>query len=536
MTKYFSYENGDFTTVDPAGNVYVIGDFTQASVLLHGTTLTNTAASFADIYILKFTSTGTLIWARSYGGPKHDNINSITTDSAGNFYLAGGFQTSISFGSISLNSAPDMGSMFVAKFDGSGNAIWAKKTNPGELCQINNLRVDTTGNIYLAGSFSSETATFGSAAVTYQNYNAAINNGPRAMVVKLDPNGNGIWARAGQTSSATESVFGSLATSVAVDNAGGVAISGRFHSNTADFGSIHFTKTNSYYHSSNIYIVKYDSNGNELWGHNAGTIYENNNCSNAIAADANNNLIISGYFCNTINLAGTTLMSGAGAQFFVAKFNPAGVLQWAKCPQYSTAYSGGWSVDVDQAGNAYVAAMTFSSSMNFGNGVSLSNQGNNSLFVVKYNGATGNAAWARSALGLNANNRISIKVHSENEMYIAGTYDSPTLSFGSTTLTNTSTNYDFYLARLFYQPLSNDLFNAEAAVFYPNPTRGTVYFDNLETAYDYALYNALGQCMKTGAFPPGNQMLDLGPYQNGVYLMTLTDTEGNTLTKKIVKE
>jgi len=533
MTTYYSHENGDYTAVDNAGNIYVATEFTQASMTLFGTTLVNPAAPIPDIYVAKFTSAGTLIWAKAFSGPSYDYINSIVTDNAGNFYLTGGFQQSITFGATTLNSAPDSGAIFIAKFDGNGNTIWAKKSTAGDYMEIQNMRVDATGNIYLAGSFSSPTLTFDNATLTYQYYNSAITNGPRAMIMKLDANGNGLWARCAQSSA--ETVFGSRALSIAVDNAGGVAITGRFHNLATNFGAISFTKTNTYTHSSNIFIVKYDSNGNELWGHHAGTIYENNNAGNAIAADANNNFIISGYFCNTINLAGVTLNSTTGAQFFVAKFNPSGVIQWAKSPQYSTAYSGAWSLDVDPSGNAYAAVMTFSPTMDFGNGVQLTNQGNNSLFVVRYN-ANGTPAWARSALGLNANNRISIDVRSQNEMYISGTYDTPTLAFGSNTITNGSTNYDLYLARLYYQPLSTTLFNADNLAFYPNPTNGIIHFDNLETEYKFQLFNNLGQCVKTGALATGNETLDLSGLQSGIYVVSLTDGEGNMVSKKVIKE
>jgi len=103
-------------------------------------------------------------------------------------------------------------------------------------------------------------------------------------------------------------------------------------------------------------------------------------------------------------------------------------------------------------------------------------------------------------------------------------------------LNNTSTNYDMYLARLFYQPLSNELFNADATAFYPNPTNGIVHFDNLETAYDYKLFNNLGQCVQTGLISTTNETVNLNGLQSGMYVISLSDSGGTTITKKIIKE
>ena len=134
-----------------------------------------------------------------------------------------------------------------------------------------------------------------------------------------------------------------------------------------------------------------------------------------------------------------------------------------------------------------------------------------------------------------SDNPISINVRTENEMYIAGLFDTTTLNFGSTTLTKMGNSYDLYLARLFYQPLSNSLFDADLTLFYPNPTNGVVHFDTLQTNYDYKLFNALGQCVKTGSLT-SNDILDISEVQVGVYSMVLADVEGNIITKKLIKQ
>ena len=65
---YFNSKQ-DVTAVDNSGNVYLIGDFILPSVTFDGTTLTNTSDSnYSDAYILKYNSTGTLLWSKQLGG------------------------------------------------------------------------------------------------------------------------------------------------------------------------------------------------------------------------------------------------------------------------------------------------------------------------------------------------------------------------------------------------------------------------------------------------------------------------------------
>src|SRR5436190_20577711 len=56
--------------IDNSGNSYVTGYFGSPSITFGSTTLTN--AGNYDIFIVKYSPTGNVLWAKSVGGSGHD--------------------------------------------------------------------------------------------------------------------------------------------------------------------------------------------------------------------------------------------------------------------------------------------------------------------------------------------------------------------------------------------------------------------------------------------------------------------------------
>ena len=67
-------------------------------------------------------------WIKSAGGTSYngDQAHGIALDANGNSYVTGYFVGSATFGSTTLTSAGSSKDVFVAKYDASGNAQWAK--------------------------------------------------------------------------------------------------------------------------------------------------------------------------------------------------------------------------------------------------------------------------------------------------------------------------------------------------------------------------------------------------------------------------
>jgi hypothetical protein len=68
------------------------------------------------------------VWAESAGGTDYDFANSVFTDAGGNVYVTGSFYSdSITFGSITLtNAGAGYADIFITKYDSNGTVLWVK--------------------------------------------------------------------------------------------------------------------------------------------------------------------------------------------------------------------------------------------------------------------------------------------------------------------------------------------------------------------------------------------------------------------------
>jgi len=71
-------------------------------------------------------------WAKGFGGDYVDKANELATDADGNVYMAGEFySSSITFGSTTLYNT-GVSDIFIVKFDSSGQVIWAQLSGWGQ--------------------------------------------------------------------------------------------------------------------------------------------------------------------------------------------------------------------------------------------------------------------------------------------------------------------------------------------------------------------------------------------------------------------
>jgi Beta-propeller repeat len=142
-----------------------------------------------------------------------------------------------------------------------------------------------------------------------------------------------------------------------------------------------------------IFIAKYDTNGNFLWAKQAGSSFTDQ--AEAMAVDASGNSYVTGRFGSSATFGSgeanqTALTASGGAEdIFVAKYNSSGLLQWAKRAG-GTSTDHGLGIGIDSAGNSYVTGI-FSLTATFGpmeaNQTMLTAPvgGNTDIFVAKYN-------------------------------------------------------------------------------------------------------------------------------------------------------
>ena len=228
------------------------------------------------------------------------------------------------------------------------------------------------------------------------------------------------------------------AISIAVDASGNAYLAGYFNSPTLTFGLTSLTNAGTY----DLFLAKYDSNGNVLWAKKAGGTGDD--YATSVAMDTSGNAYVVGWYASpTITFGSTTLTNVGYHDLFLSKYDANGNILWAKSAG-GTSADRAYSVSVDALGNSYVAGFFGSPTITFGSTI-LTNAGIYDIFLAKYD-ANGNILWAKSAGGTGTDRAYSVSVDALGNSYVAGFFNSPTLTFGSTSLINMG-SYDIFLTK-----------------------------------------------------------------------------------------
>ncbi|NVO02344.1 MAG: hypothetical protein HXX09_06535, partial [Bacteroidetes bacterium] len=164
---------------------------------------------------------------------KYSNGVAFVNDSEGNFLVTGHFETkSISFGQIILENKDTSGQTndgFIAKFDKTGNVIWANSFGGNSYDQGNAICEDKNHNVFITGDFRSSKITIGN----YTFSNSTIDEiDSDVFIAKYDSNGKLIWAKSGGGRK------NDRGTEITVDSIGNTYFSGSLLSYSAKFDKV----------------------------------------------------------------------------------------------------------------------------------------------------------------------------------------------------------------------------------------------------------------------------------------------------------
>ena len=339
------------------------------------------------------------------------------------------------------------------------------------------IAVDANGNVFVAGQLGAGEA----------NFNGVIKNASGfsdIFLAKYDSDANLLWAEiAGSTSVNTETALG-----IGVDNFGNVYITGLFYE-TANFKGLSLTSVGG----SDIFLAKYDPNGNILWTRRAGgalddigfglditnadeifitgqffgpadfngLILNGDGSLNIFVAayDINGNIIraietglggtslarkisvdrltgesyITGYFTATSTFGSTTLTSNGSIDIFVAKLDNTGTVQWAKSAGGNGLdYGRGIHYDENNPANLYVTGF-FTGSVNFmGTILNATSSSGRDLFIAQLDGNSGNLNWVNQLQSTVRSDGEDIDTDDQGIIYVTGSVNgSTTPSTGS---------------------------------------------------------------------------------------------------------
>ena len=322
--------------VDSSGNVYCSG-YTYSE-----------GAGSQDMILAKYNSSGTLQWQRILGSGDGDRVMGIVLDSSDNVYVCGYvaqrlliakynpsgaiqwqrtlYDTLYTTGTdIEVDSSDNLyvsgytaaalggdqtSKALVAKYNSSGAIQWQRTlNNPNYHMYAYGLALDSSGNVYLAGDYSSSSAK-------------------EIFIAKYNNSGTLQWQRYIGGSGAQEG------WDVGVDSSDNVYVIG--NNNASGQGG------------ADVLIAKYNSSGTIQWKRILGGTASDE--AHAISFDSSDNV----YFSGKANDSLTRIL--------IAKYNSSGTIQWQRTFGGSTSGSSdSWGMTVSGS-NVYVVGMTRSHS------------------------------------------------------------------------------------------------------------------------------------------------------------------------------
>jgi hypothetical protein len=360
-------------------------------------------------------------WAKREGKYAYDYGYGISTDVSGNVYVAGKYEEDGAFFSGTTVGCQGNHDMWLAKYSSAGNLVWIR-TAGGVLGDYAHAMVTDHNNfIYVAGELegSGDVVTFSGSTTTL---NTVGDND--IFVAKYDMNGNLLWAKSAGGGG------GEKALGVTYDNAGNVYICGNYKHNFTWEGTPMIASMAG---ERDIFVAKYDANGNFQWVKTAGGPGREEALS--IQCNAAGEVYVCGMYSDGAVFGSTTLTTpntptGHYLDGFLAKYDAAGNQIWVKSigGEYDDV---AWSVTVDNAGKVFVTGEYHAYVMFDAIPLTTVSPGAD-IFVACYDPSNA-VVWAKSAGG-NLSDRARGIGSDGSNIYITGQYGG-TASFGSFTHT-----------------------------------------------------------------------------------------------------
>jgi hypothetical protein len=356
-------------------------------------------------------------WGRCVNGYDDEETVGATIDKFGNVYTVGYFYDSVDCDpgpAISMIYADGVAfpDIFVMKYNVYGDFIWAKRFGNSSVQNTGYLGTDSIGNLYCAFHCGGDSIDLDPGPGSYLLY--PYSNDFDIFIVKLDPNGDFVWAK--QLGGNPAEVISCMD----VDDQGNIYTTGLFRY-TSDFdpsiSTYNLTSSGSY----EAFISKLNSDGNFVWAKKIGGVGADRGLG--IITDNLGNVYTTGVFNNTVDFdpnAGVQQMTGSDAAF-VLKLSSSGNYIWAKSFDSNVI---GNSIGVDAQYNVYTSGKISIDSVDFDPGPGtyyLDPPSQRNVYVSKLS-SLGNFVYAKvfpdSSL-LFFNNMV---VSPDGNLYLTGTF------------------------------------------------------------------------------------------------------------------
>ena len=233
--------------VDSADSIYMTGFFSKSINTGYDEMLVPN--SDQDIFLIKFTSEGDFEWFDTFSTDGEANITRVAINNEDETIITGTFKGELTFDGdyIFTSTSPTTNSMFIAKYNQSGDYIWADRFGGNADCSGFDILVNEN-HLLVTGNYNN--------VINFGNGNLPIVTNDTAFVVQFEDTGNSLNEQWHRSFPSTAQSFG---FSLVLDNNDNYLMAGSFTGDIVLGSDEHNTTTGA-----DVYLAQLDDNGNVL--------------------------------------------------------------------------------------------------------------------------------------------------------------------------------------------------------------------------------------------------------------------------------
>lgn len=474
-----SWDSVHALVVDNSGNVYVAGRFNATADFDPGPGTFNLTSegendSTTNAFIWKLDGNGNLVWVKQLSSVGSIGVNCMDIDGGGNVYVSGSFRGTADFdpgpGSQLLTptpSSPQQTDVYILKLNANGDFVWVKQIGNADTEEMNSLAAYENGDIIFTGLF------YNTVDVDPGNgtENFTSNGQADIFIEKLNSNGDFLWAK--QLGGVSEDV----PNAVSITSQGDVLLAGLFQEsidlNPSPFGTF-IVNSNG---GTDIFVDKFDENGDLLWG-----------------------------------------TTGGGLQFELV-----------------------WGLETDASGDVFISGATYGANNWLGLGANplIFAMGERDIFVTKLS-TNANHLWTRTFGGTGIDEGTDISIDESGNLFVVGYFDQTVIfdpgAPDNSTLTSLGAS-DGFILKLEDSPITytSEHPTIEMSVF-PNPTKGDLVIDlgAIKDKIEIEVIDAMGRTIASSVHTQENLARLYLPGSDSIYFLRI-NVDGLVYTTRVFK-
>lgn len=316
--------DGDFSRcqildvkIDKDNNRIVTGSFRNNDGSIPLSILSINSAKYnlqsaSGFFCFKLNQKKEVLWLKTMYGNIGIGFAYSVLDDSSNVYVIGKLQQVLRFDENTSLDSPT-GDIFVAKYTNDGKLKWAKKYVGSSDEAYRRPTIDKNGNIYIIGTYQKSLEVEGKQVLKATGQN------PESYLLKLDRNGNYIWAKGFDEKLEVNAV--------SVNKNYDVFLSGNFKGSITISDNIKLQSADD----KDIFYAKFDQNGQILWAKTIGGSQRDDN--HMIEADDFGNIYLAGVVSNEAKFDSlqVSVKSEKGINIFLTKIDAnKGKIVWVR--------------------------------------------------------------------------------------------------------------------------------------------------------------------------------------------------------------